>query len=123
MRPDDERGEGKFGTIVGLLIMAAIALAAWNVIPVYYADYSFADKMVEVARLQKYNNPDDEIMRKLMKEARELRIEAYVNNQSCQINTADHSRKITCKYERTVEVLPGYKRKFKFEHLADQPLL
>jgi hypothetical protein len=123
MRPDSERGEGKFGTIVGLLIMAAMAFAGWNVIPVYYADYSFSDKMIELARLQRYNNPDEEIMRKLMKEARELKIEAYVTPQSCQINTADHNRKIACKYDRTVEVLPGYKRKFTFEHLADQPLL
>ena len=123
MRRNGEIGEGKFGTIVGLLVMAAIGLALWNVIPVYFANYSFSDKMTELARAMKYSHPDDEIMRKLMLEARALRIEDYVTPQNCKIDTGEHNRKITCEYVRTVEVVPGYKHRFHFKNEVNQPVI
>lgn len=123
MRRHDETGEGKFGTIVGLVVIVAVLLAGWNVIPVYYANYNLEDKMTELCRLQKYNNPDEEIMRKLQIEARDLRIDEFINPQTCQVATRDHSRKITCEYSRTIEVLPGVKHTFHFKDESDQPLL
>ncbi len=123
MRRNSEIGEGKFGTIVGLLVMAAIGLALWNVIPVYFANYSFSDKMTELARVMRHNNPDEEIMRKLMQEARDLRIEEYVTPQNCKIDTGQYNRKITCEYERLVEVIPGYKHRFHFKNDVNQPVI
>lgn len=123
MRRSNEIGEGKFGTIMGLLVLAACLLAGWNVIPVYYANYSLQDKMTELCRLQKYNNPDEEIMRKLQRAAQELKLEDYINTQTCKVATREHSRKITCEYSRTVQVVPGYKHTFNFKNEADQPLL
>jgi hypothetical protein len=123
MRRSNETGEGKFGTIVGLVVMAAVLLAGWNVIPVYYANYSFTDKMTELCRVARYNNPDEEIMRKLQREARDLKIEDYINTQTCKITTRDHDRKIVCEYSRTVDVVPGYKHTFHFKNEVAQPLL
>ena len=123
MRRRSEKGEGKFGTIVGLLVMAAVLFAGWNVIPVYYANYSLSDKMTELARVAKYQNPDEEIMRKLQREARDLKIEEFINTNTCKIATRDHSRKITCEYSRTVQVVPGYKHTFHFKNESEQPLL
>ena len=122
MQRSNESGEGKFGTIVGLLFMAAVVLAIWNVFPVYYANYTFNDKLLEFARLDR-NNKDDEIMRRMMVEARDLKIDQYINNQNCQISTHERSRKISCKYARTVTVVPGYKHTFRFQNEAEQPLL
>jgi hypothetical protein len=118
-----ERGEGRLGGIIMLLLMAAIALACWNIIPVYFANSSFYDKMIELSRRPKYNNPDDEIMRQLEKEARNLKIEDYINTRTCRIQTMDFRRKINCDYDRTVQVIPGFKYTFKFRNEADQPLL
>jgi hypothetical protein len=123
MRRSNETGEGKFGTIVGLIVMAAALLAGWNVIPVYYANYSLADKMTELARLASYRNPDADLMKKLQNEARELGIEEYINTQTCQITTREHDRKIVCEYSRTVNVIPGYKHTFHFKNEVAQPLL
>jgi hypothetical protein len=123
MRGHGESGEGKFGSIVGLVVLVAVLLAGWNVIPVYYANYNLEDKMTELCRSQTYKNPDEEIMRKLQTEARDLKIEEFINPQNCQIATRDHNRKITCEYSRTVEVLPGFKHTFHFKDEADQPLL
>ena len=117
-----ESGEGKFGTIVGLLFMGAVLLAGWNVVPVYYANYSFHDKMIEFARLDR-NNKDEEIMKKLQVEARDLKIGEYINTETCKITTQERSRRINCAYSRTVNVIPGYKHTFRFQNEAEQPLL
>jgi hypothetical protein len=118
-----EAGEGRFGTIVGLLLLAAVAFAAWNVVPVYYANYDFADKMNEIARTPRYRATDDKIMDLLMKEAAEQRIHAYLNRQGCRVETQEAYRRINCAYEREVEILPGWKHVFKFQNRADQPLI
>jgi hypothetical protein len=123
MRANGEIGEGKFGTIIGMLVLVAVLWAGWNVFPVYYANYNLMDKMTELARLQSYNNTDDDIMKKLRNEARDLHIEEFITTQTCQVATREHNRKITCEYSRTVEVLPGVKHTFHFKNEADQPVL
>jgi len=120
---DKERGEVRISSLILLVIVLAAGLGAWNVIPVYYANYSFSDTMVELARRPKYNNSDQEIMKGLEKRARELKIEDYINVQTCKIQTMDHRRKINCNYDRTEQVIPGWKRTFQFRNEADQPLL
>jgi hypothetical protein len=122
MRRSDEIGEGKLGTIVGLLVMGTVVLAVWNVFPVYYSNYTFNDKLIEFARLDR-NNKDEDIMKKMQVEARDLKIDQYINVDTCKISTQERSRRITCNYARTVNVIPGYKHTFKFENVAEQPLL
>jgi hypothetical protein len=122
MRRSNESGEGKFGTIVGFLVLGAVLMAGWNVIPVYYANYTFTDKLIEFARLDR-NNKDEDIMKKMQVEARDLKIDQYINTDTCRIVTQERSRRISCKYARTVTVVPGYKHTFRFENEAEQPLL
>jgi hypothetical protein len=119
----NERGEVRISSIITLVIVAAAGLAAWNVIPVYYANYSFADTMVELARRPKYNNSDAEIMKLLEKKARELKLEDYINTRTCKIQTMDFRRKINCDYDRVQQVIPGWIKTFQFRNEADQPLL
>lgn len=118
-----ERGEGRFSSLVMLVIVAVVALAAWNVIPVYYANYAFSDKMVELCRRPKYNNSDEEIMHLLEKEARALKLEDFINTRTCKVATMDYRRKINCDYDRVQQVIPGWKHTFRFRNEADQPLL
>ena len=118
-----QRGEGRFGTIVGILLFAAVAFAVWNVAPVYYANYEFADKMIEIARTPRFRATDDKVMDLLMKEAAEQRINGYLNRQSCRIETQDAFRRIRCEYQREVEILPGWKHVFQFKNATDQPLI
>ena len=119
-----ERGEGRIGGIIGLLVFAAIALAAWNTVPVFVADYTFADKLNEFARMNRYQHSDDRIMELVLKEAGKQRIDTYLGGrQGCRITTRETSRTIECAYTREVEVLPGFKHTFKFTPSADQPLI
>ena len=118
-----ERGEGRIGSIIGLIVLAAILMAAWNVVPVFVANYTFDDKLDEFARMNRYQHKDDRIMELVMREAGKQRIDTYLGRTGCKILTRETSRTIDCEYTREVEVLPGFKHVFKFTPSADQPLL
>jgi hypothetical protein len=123
MRSNSERGEGKLGTIVGLLVFVAILMAAWNVLPIFISDYSFADKLNEFARMNRYQHNDERIMDLVMREAGKQRIDVYLGRTGCKILTRETSRTIECRYDRQVEILPGWKHTFRFTPSADQPLI
>ena len=123
MRSNSERGEGRLGSIIGLIVFVGVCLAAWNVVPLFIADYTFADKLHEIARLNRYQNKDDPIMDLIMKEAGRQRIDVYLGRDGCKIMTRETSRTIDCKYQREVEILPGWKHTFSFTPSADQPLI
>ena len=54
MRRKSEKGEGKLGGFILLALVAALALAAWNVAPAYLDHYDFKDKVNEICRTPKY---------------------------------------------------------------------
>ena len=118
-----ERGEGRLGSIIGLIVFGAIAMAAWNVVPVYVANYTFDDKLDEFARMNRFQHKDDRIMEYVMREAGKQRLDVYLGRSGCKILTREVSRTIDCEYTREVEVLPGWKHVFKFTPSADQPLI
>ncbi len=123
MRSNGERGEGKLGSIIGLFVFAGVLLAAWNTVPIFIADYTFADKLNEYARMNRYQNNDERIMDLVMKEAGKQRIDTYLGRSGCKITTRETSRTIECNYQRQIEVLPGWKHTFRFKPGADQPLI
>ena len=123
MRSNSERGEGKLGTIVGLAVLAGALLAAWNTVPLFIADYTFADKLHEFARMNRYQHNDERIMDLVMREAAKQRIDVYLGRDGCKITTRETSRTIDCRYQREVEILPGWKHTFRFKPSADQPLI
>ena len=123
LRTESERGEGKLGTIIWLLIVAGVGYAAWNLIPVYFNNYNFADKVTELARAPKYSHPDDRLETELIKAAQENHLEQFIGPKTCKINTLEVRRVITCEYDRMVQILPGFKQKIHFKSEADQPLI
>ena len=120
-RFDRQRGAGRLGSLITTGIFLAFLYAAWNVAPVYMADFSLGDKMLEICRLSKGMNPDERISDLLMGVVRDQRLEDYIKKSDFTINTRESSRRISVAYDRTVKVLPGWKRTFKFSHDVDQP--
>ncbi len=111
-------------TIITLIVVIAFAYAAWNVAPVYMDHYSFVDKVNEICRTPRYRAPTDEkIMELLMKQVRERRIDSWIRPQNFKISTTDTNRRIILNYEREAQVLPGWKKVFKFDFQSDQPLV
>jgi len=123
MRKRREQGEGKLGAIIWLAIFATVLYAGWNVGPVYIGNYALNDKMNEIARSPRGMVKDDKILDLLMKYVREERLSDYINRSQFKISTMETNRRISCEYERTVEILPGWKHRFVFRNQADQPLI
>jgi hypothetical protein len=118
-----ERGEGG---VQGFLWLAAFALAlyaGWNIIPVYIANYSLADKVNQIARSPRGVVKDEMILDMLMKEVRENSLDPYIDKSCFHVTTLETSRRISCEYERVEKVLPGVTHTFHFSLNADQPLI
>jgi len=119
-----ERGEGKLGGFIFLGLIIALAWAAWNVAPVYFNEYDLQDKINEIGRTPRYRaNTDEKVIDMLMKEVRERRLDTWIRRENFTVSTTETSRRIILRYERPAEVLPGWKRVFKFDFTSDQPLI
>jgi hypothetical protein len=126
MRRLREKGEGKIGGLVLLVLALAVGLAAWNVAPVYFDHYDMTDKVNEICRAPRHvtqRGGDETIMKMLMDEVAKRKLGTWIGPESFQVTTTPQSRQIELYYEREVEVLPGWKHTFKFEYNADQPLI
>jgi len=124
MRRTSEKGEGKLGGLLLLVALLAVGLAAWHVVPVYFEYYDFKDKVNEICRTPVYKaRTDERVMDMLMKEVTNRRLGQWIGPDSFAISTTSTSRQCQVYYEKEVEVLPGWKKVFKFEFTADQPLI
>jgi len=125
MRRTNERGGARLSSLIAFVLLLAVGLASWNIVPVYYDHYDFVDKVNEICRTPRYKvrNGDDDIMKMLIDEVRSRRLATWIGPESFTISTTDHNRTIKLYYERETEVLPGWKRTFKFNFTADQPLI
>jgi hypothetical protein len=123
MRQRREKGEGRLAGVLWLLGFAGLAYAGWNLFPVYFANYSLQDKMIEVARLGRTVNPDEKILDILMKEVRDLDLTPYVQRSDFRILSEEQRRRISVAYDRDAMVLPGWKKNFRFNIEVDQPLV
>ena len=123
MQSRKEAGEGNLSTFIWLVVLAAIVYAAWNVAPVYIANYNMADKVNQIARSPRGQVKDEQIAELLMKEVRENALDPFIQKGCFHIQTLDTARRITCDYERTEKILPGITHTFHFSLAADQPLI
>ena len=126
MARTSQKGEGKLGGLILLVAVAAAGLAAWNLVPVYFAHYDYIDKVNEICRAPRHitqRGGDETVMKMLMDEARKARLDQWVGPESFTINSSDRGRQIELYYEREVEILPGWKKTLKFEYKADQPII
>lgn len=124
MRRKNERGAAQLSSIISLLALIGLAWAAWNVGPLYFDHYDFADKVNEIARTPKYKaNTDEKVLDMVMKEVRERRLDPYIAKGNVSVITTETSRRIEISYERLAKVLPGWERTFEFTIHADQPLI
>ena len=126
MRRSAEKGEGKLGGLILLVVLLAAGFAAWHIVPVYFDHYDYLDKVNEICRAPRHvtmRGGDETVMKMLMDEANKRRLDEWIGPENFTIRTTDRGRTIDLYYEREVEVLPGWKKTFKFEYRADQPII
>ena len=116
-----ERGEGKLSGIITLLVIAAFGYAIFNLAPPFMSDYTLNDNMIQICRLGRGANPDEAITEKLMRIVKEEDLTPYIVPSDFKITTRESSRRITVVEERTLKILPGFKRTHKFPHEVDEP--
>jgi hypothetical protein len=114
MRLQSETGKSKASGLLWLLLFVILGWATWNIAPVYFANWTFKDKMRDLAHAHPSIRPDAVIHADLMKEARDRGIADYLG--SCDIKSTESSRRIICEYTREVQVLPGIKHRFHFRN-------
>lgn len=123
MRTKGQRGEGRLGSLVSLLVLAGVIYAAWNIAPVYIKNGFLKDKMNEIARSPRGTVTDERILDMLDQYVREEGLDGYVQRAQFQVTTLDTSRRITLVYQRPLKFLPGFQRPKTFEISVDQPLI
>ena len=123
MQRSKERGEGRLGSVIWLVALAAAIYAAWHVGPAYLGHYQLKDQMMLICRSPRGTNTDEKLLDQLVKDTQELGLSDYVARRNFRIQTFDTSRKISVDYQREVEVLPGYRRILRFNETVEQPLV
>lgn len=118
-----ERGEGKLGSLIWLVVIAGLVYAGWNVVPLYIDNFELVDKTNQLARSPRGTMKDEVILDMIMKEVRERRLDEYITRGCFRISTLDTSRRINCEYERPAKVLPGFEKTFHFKIDVDQPII
>jgi hypothetical protein len=118
-----EQGKGALGSIVGLVVFLAILYAIFHVGPPFVTDYSFKDKLNEMARLNRGQYPDEKIMDMILKEIRDRQLDDVIQKSQVKIHTVETSRRIIVEYDQNVKILPGWERVFHFVDDVDQPLV
>jgi hypothetical protein len=72
MRRERERGEGRFGTLFALTLLAVMIYLGVKVVPVMINTYAFKDFIEEEARFAAVRRDDNEIRTRVWQKAREL---------------------------------------------------
>jgi hypothetical protein len=122
MQRRNERGEGKLSGFLWLVVIAALVYAAVNMGPIYMANWVLKDSATTICR-QPRNFNDEAILNMLMKEVQERGMTDYIGRRNFRVQTFDTYRKIALGYEREGQVLPGWRRIFRFDWVVEQPLI
>ena len=85
-----ERGEGKLGGLILLVVVLAVGLAAWNIVPVYFDHYDFVDKVNEICRTPPYKarKGDESIKEMLMNEVSKRRLGTWIGPESFAVTSS-----------------------------------
>ena len=85
----------------------------WHLAPVYVRHYLFADDLGAVASTPL--SSDSEVAARLLHVAQRRGLANVIDATSCQIASDSRWRTITCRYQVSVDLLPGIRRRLTLE--------
>ena len=116
----DERGEGRLGTLFGILVLAMFIYLGVKVVPIMVSVYEFRDSIEEQARFAALPRHDDEeVKRSILRKAREL--ELPVGAKDVSVNRTSTRIDIKVKYTVPIET-PVYTYKWQLDESLSAPL-
>lgn len=107
-----QRGEGKIGCILSLLVFGALAAAGYKAIPVYYADSELVDACDFIASAAT-RKPIETVEREVKEKARELGIpEVLADKNAIRVVKSGSGEAGMCtiilRYKRTIDFYGVY---------------
>ena len=116
----DERGEGKLGTLFGIVVLAMFIYLGVKVIPVMINVYEFRDSIEEQARFAAMPRHDDDLVRNnILHKAREL--DLPVGARDVLVSRTPSRIDIKVKYTIPIET-PVYTYKWSLDESLSAPL-
>jgi hypothetical protein len=118
---DTQRGGSRISSIIMLLVLAAMAYAAFKIVPAYFADYQLNDAMTTEARFAQVNRKGAaDVQDDIWKKVQELGIPA--KKQDIVVITDQGSVKISVSYTVPVDLVVTQKD-LQFHDQADNKAL
>lgn len=114
-----QRGEGRIGLIIALIVVAVAVFVAYKVVPVKIKTYEFKDTMREEARMGSLRKTADSTMEALLIKAKELELPITKNN--LYVNRSQSTITIRATYTITVD-FKVYKYNWRFDQKESAPL-
>ncbi|HJV37460.1 MULTISPECIES: hypothetical protein [Geothrix] len=107
-----QRGEGKIGCIVSLLVFGTLAAAGYKAFPVYYSDSELVDACGFIAS-SSARKPVETVEREVRDKARELAIpEVLADRSTVRVVKSGSGEAGTCtitlRYKRTIDFYGAY---------------
>lgn len=120
-----ERGEGQIGSIVILIVLIVLAIAAKNVGPIYWDNYQLEDRLTSIAGSFPPNKDGDvRAMAAIKKAVSDLGLVIYLNPDTCTVTSSGGlggTRTVSCTYTREYTLF-GSKKQATFEHVISRPM-
>jgi hypothetical protein len=113
-----QRGEGRFGCLVGLVILLAVGLVAFRLIPIKVKSADLRDTIIDESK-SAGRHGDKAIRANIVRKAEQ--IELPVTPEDIKIRRANNYIRIEVTYTVPVE-FPGYTYNWDFRHNYENPI-
>lgn len=121
----NQRGEGQIGSMIGLIVMIALAVAAFNIGPIYWQNYQFEDRLTSIAGSFPPNkNGDERAMAAVKAAVAESELLPYLDPETCTVTSAGGIgglRTVSCTYTREYKLF-GSPKSVTFEVTVSRPM-
>ncbi len=97
-----QRGEGRIGLLVSLVLLAAGIFVGVKIIPVRINAYEFADFIEEECRFAAVRNQDSEVAKRILDKAMELEIP--LKKKDLTVQRTGSEMIITASYQQPIDL-------------------
>ena len=111
------RGEGAFGAVVGIAILAVACLAAFKILPLHIKGNDVFDSMTEAANFGNLK-PEEKLRYDIHRRAVDAQVPLPIDE--IKITKGNGQIRISAKYEMSVDVL-GYRYRYVFDRFVEKP--
>jgi hypothetical protein len=115
----NERGEGRVGLMITLIIVAVAIFLGVKIIPVRIAAYEFRDVLREEARYGAVRSTDAEVVKRILNKAAELEIP--LEKKNLKVSRTQSKMIVSATYEQPID-LKVTTYVYKFDETKKAPL-